>query len=257
MVTGRDLPNRAAQFPPGINPPPNHQLLPLSSRDPPHSPGLGASPPHYRPTNPPSSAHDEDDIASLLSSEGEAAFLSFGSTSDKKHSVRSRDDLKGASDQRNMNSQSGLSQSHDIGSLSHDITSQSHDHVPIDDEGDGDEDYTRRIQYPKHSKIHIQPLLNEDIVLKSESQSEVSDQGPPPTAHEDDKITGEKEHLGSGASPGKKSPIFYDRSYFDPYRIRPDMQRENKQQERRGKGKKLQWNFRIMDSTWNPAFCPL
>lgn len=81
------------------------------------------------------------------------------------------------------------------------VTWQSHDPTPF-----SSEDYTKRVRYPNNSRILVQPLIDEDISLKSEGVEILRARDPP---------------IVQGEKDSRKEPVFCDRSKFDFYQKQP------------------------------------
>lgn len=83
---------------------------------------------------------------------------------------------------------------------SHDPPAESHDQGTTND----DDDYTQRIRYPNHSRILVQPLHDDERALQSRDLER-------PTAPAQEAKKGQKQR--------SSSPVYFDRSRFNPYRV--------------------------------------
>ena len=167
------------------------------------------------------SSHIEEDTNSLTSSEGESSnFSSYGSG--KCRNIRIHDSSRNASSQKIISQLKSCDisvESHDSKVQLNDPPIGSRDSVLPTDIGDTD-DYTRRIRYPNHSKIQVQPLVDEDIFL-SETKGVTTNPLIPPTYTEGTAASRPQNPPKNSGDihSEKKSPVYFDRSRFDPYRV--------------------------------------
>lgn len=230
VLNGYDHPTKPlTQFSP--NPPPTHTKPPQGSQllTAPLAPSHHHHHHHHQNggiSSPPSS-HREDDELSILSSEGGSggSYSSYDSMASEKkpslpHNSPSRQSAAaGYASQRPKPREdpprraSLMSREPSLPPRSRDTPPRSYDATSRDREfvsppASGSEDYTQQIRYPNQSQILVQPLLDEDIGLKSGNVGVPKSQDP----------------IKSG---GSKEPFYCDRSRFDFHQRQHEKQRRS------------------------------
>jgi hypothetical protein len=118
---------------------------------------------HYRKSSASHTTEEDDDISLESSDTGSGSFSSHDSTSERRQPF-----TRSYSGHTSSSHPMPQLKSRDAPCGLHDITPQSHDRElappPL-----GDDDYTSKIRYPNNSRIHVTPLLGEDLTLKEGS----------------------------------------------------------------------------------------